>query len=661
MSEVRLGLSEAWALRTSGPTTLLHHRVDGRELHVAGRGTLAATRALLLLRDGCTARALKETLALAGKEDARALLRMLRAEAAIRRLLPGPPPEVLGTAPPAAELRRLLARGGRRLPPLATLCPWGRARAPAAPPRAHVWIGLWGHTAFATRTRGQPCAWCLVLRLLGSTSEGEQDLTRLWAHGPRAAPPALRRALAATLLDELEQGLPGPGEAILARAGNRVARSLFLAHPDCGRCSPSTRRASRQAASAIRRALRAPPRAPAGQVRQALVDPCLGPLELEEVDAPAGRYPLDLPFVWGSVHLARMLGGRLASVSTYGGVYGSASSRAEGRLIALSEGVERLALRGVRPDVRGRARAFCHALDLVSGRACLVPFESVVVGLPAPLYPQGLRREPFYSGGASHVTFGQAVVHATVELIKRDAFMLGWYRRQALPRLSWPRHSHTLARRRLEYLRARGLSVELFDLSVDFPLPCLLLRVTARRSQGNWPRGGATLIPCGGFTPHEALEHGLGLACGQFVSLALHPAPFKNPLEPAAVRALGRRLPFWPLLARYLDPARASAHAFLGRGTRDFESLPSFPTPTVAGRIRLLRSWLAPRSLPWLVVRLTDRLASAAGFEVAKVVVPGLLSLAKSRATANLATPRMRQSWPLATCERPNPDPHPLY
>jgi thiazole/oxazole-forming peptide maturase SagD family component len=403
---------------------------------------------------------------------------------------------------------------------------------------------------------------------------------------------------------------------------------------------------------------------------EALRDSQVGPIELDTVRGPKGRYPLDHPFAWGSVHLARELNGVRFSSSTLGGIYSAGPRCVE---IATSEGAERLAVRGARPDLFKRGvplhpiysratqaderarRPCCHALDLIGDRPSLVPFESVAVGLPRAAFPRALYREPFYTGAASHRTLREAALHATLELLGRDAFMIAWYRRRALPALSWPRKSSALAAGRARFLERRGMKLELFDLRLDVPLPMLLLRVTARRGRGNWPSGGALLVPSAGFAPMQSLEHALGLACGQFISIALQPAAFKNPLDAKAVRSLGRRLHFWPALARYLEPKNSHAHAFLGSSLAPFESL-----PRVSPDLKTLRSLLDRAELPWLAVRLTDAPAERAGFETVKVIIPGLINCAKSRAEVDFGLPRLHRDWPLGRAGL-NPQPHPLY
>ena len=60
-----------------------------------------------------------------------------------------------------------------------------------------------------------------------------------------------------------------------------------------------------------------------------------------------------------------------------------------------------------------------------------------------------------------------------------------------------------------------------------------------------------------------------------------------------------------------------------------------------APQLALLRGWFEARSLPWLVSRLTTAATASAGFEVARVVVPGLVPAAANRG----ALPHRTMEW----------------
>lgn len=585
---------------------------------------------------------------------------------------------------PSAPIHRLLAEVIADAAPLQP--PVLRAVAPLAGPpsdaaRGEVLVTVFDGHLVATRAEGRPCTRCAVLRLLArrpAPLHSEQSLpaqSRL-RRGP------LRR-LVRRLRAELKRRSLGPGEALALGPKARVIREPVIAHADCEGCSPPLLGSARL--SAFRRALASPSGRPAlPEARAAYTAPTFGPLEILRENQRPGRYPLDAPLVWGSVFLSRASGSRLYASSTYGGIFALHRQARVCELMALSEGVERLATREARPDVRRRAgagqgvvsvgrlfsnagrreeraeRYYSHGIELVSGRPCLVPFESVAVSLPPALYPQAVHREPFYSGTASHVTLAAALVSATIEVIKRDAFMISWYQRRTLPRLTWPVRSSRLVRDLRRYFDRHGVELELFDLSLEVPLPTVLLRLTATRGKGVFPRGGSVLVPRAGLTAEAALEHCLVLACAQWVSFALTPAPFKDPLDPEAVRRQARRMPAWPLTVRYLDSRNRAAHSFLGSGETRFEALRNHEVSGPRSQVAVLRKLLGLSGHAWCAVRLTSEHAARAGFEVAKAVIPGMVRLTPTRESVDFGLPRMKRRWPLSTIDV-NPDPHPLY
>jgi thiazole/oxazole-forming peptide maturase SagD family component len=607
----------------------------------------------------------------------RRLIRELVKHGALRSAeVRGAPPKVRGKGALGKVAAELLAEGGFELPALRAEDAVLRGRTGRTGPD-EVLLALWGRRLVALREGPRGCRVCLRLRLLAREGrDGEEQ--RVEEAGLLSAEEA--RPLVAALFQELEARPLGEGEALLLTPDKGFHRGELLGHPDCPRCPARRPEGPLEAADVIRDRLgsKEPARLDVDpQARAALENEALGPIEIEERKGRKGQYPLDGPFIWGSVFTTRLLGGRAVCSSTHGGIYASTPDLALSRLIALSEGVERLCARSARPDIWARAseradairpselygwagaredrrrRAFCYGLDVTRDEPCLLPFEAVVVGLPLPLYPEASHREAFYSGAASHGTLEAALVHATIELLKRDAFMIAWYRRRALPRIPRPKRMSEVASRRWAYLERHGIELELFDLTFDMPLPMLLLRGTARRARGNWPRGGAMLVPAGGFSADRALEGALRLLESQYVSFALEASPLKDPLSPRAIRAFARIAPFWPLIARYLDPRSRGAHAFLGRGERDFEALLRRAPASPAEQAADLKKWLLARGQRWVLVRLTEGVAERAGFEVAKVVIPGLVG--------NLDLPRMRAPIADATLAEPNPDPHPLY
>ncbi|HET6151160.1 MAG TPA: hypothetical protein VFH68_26725 [Polyangia bacterium] len=141
-----------------------------------------------------------------------------------------------------------------------------------------------------------------------------------------------------------------------------------------------------------------------------------------------------------------------------------------------------------------------------------------------------------------------------------------------------------------------------------------LADVRATRRIGNSPRGGAVLVPAGGFTPLDALRHLVALICTRFAGLGLDDSPERDPLDPAAVAALGARIPFWPALARYLDPAGTGAFAFLrGDATVPLEALDADVPETPRARFRPLAAGFARPSLTGWPCRSPTRASSRRG------------------------------------------------
>lgn len=422
------------------------------------------------------------------------------------------------------------------------------------------------------------------------------------------------------------------------------------------------------------------PATSAERIESALGRSPFAPLYIVEVAGPAEQLPFSQPYVFGDTRLSRLHQGRVFCTSIPGIAHGSASSSAWSRMLAWSEGAERLAAQGARPqlllsteDERARAayrlfgeappsggeRAFCHGLDLLHGGECLVPFERVAVAVPAALMPGGVPAESTFTGCASHVTARAAILHGSVELLKRDAYVATWYRKRRLAPIVWPRQLPPELAERTRYLQRHGIELRLYDLRAELPLPMVLLHARAERRVGHWPAGGSLLVPAGGFTALSALGHALALVSSRFVGLAFEASAERDPLDPAAVQQLGRTLGFWPGLARYLDPAHAGALEFIASG--DSTALESLDVALLGDPLQALRKWLGAAGLSWLAVPLSEPAARQAGLTVIKAIVPQALRITVSGEPPDRSHPRLARSLPGAPPGSWNDQPLPLY
>jgi thiazole/oxazole-forming peptide maturase SagD family component len=603
------------------------------------------------------------------------LLPVFLEEGVLRAHSERPLPSVEGDGSLRALLDELVANGGWRLPPLTCLSDEEGSEEEAR--KGSVGLAAFGTSIVAI---GLGCPGCLRLRALGASGEPGAEQTLALAASP--LPWAELSALLASALVELEREPLARFEGLWVRHETGLLRGRVLRHADC---SCRVTRPSVFGPSWLRGDLERDGSATSAErIRAVFGDSPLAPLAINEKSMEPGALPFDEPFISGTTRLSRRLGNTVLCTSSPAIAHGSASTLERSRLLAWSEGVERLAAQGAvadlllpsgDPRVRETCRvygwnrselaertAFCRGLDLLRGVECLVPFGRVAVALPPALCPDGLPTESTFTGAASHVSSLEAILHGSVELLKRDAFMIAWYRRRRLASVAIPRELPAEVAERLAYLERHGLRLRLFDLRADLPLPMLVADVRAKRRIGNWPEGGAVLVPAGGFTPFEALRHLVTLVCTRFVGLGLDASPEHDPLDAMAVAELGRRIPFWPPLARYLDPRHAAAFDFLqSNATVRFEELDAGVPDGSRDRFRLLGDWLRRAGLSWIAVPLSDDHTIEAGLRVTKVVVPEAVRMTLSADDVERGQRRFARDFPGASPGSWNPDPHPVY
>jgi ribosomal protein S12 methylthiotransferase accessory factor len=109
------------------------------------------------------------------------------------------------------------------------------------------------------------------------------------------------------------------------------------------------------------------------------------------------------------------------------------------------------------------------------------------------------------NGCASGGHFEEAILHATLELIERDAFLIAWYAKPRLPEID--PHSCTTVRSRLMMNRISmyGYDIRLYDARIEFPIPVVIV-VAQRRDSGM----GTLIFGSGAsFDPEAAIASGL--------------------------------------------------------------------------------------------------------------------------------------------------------
>jgi thiazole/oxazole-forming peptide maturase SagD family component len=675
-------LSREWTLDLQAGGACLSRPSDGAAIELEGLDRQMLLHLWSVLANPMAGEALERAFASLG-DGASDVREIFAAEGVIRGCHGGDPPafRAYGSSPPLADL---LDRRLWRFSAVAYVADDHLTHCLSGGVRAEVVLIAIGDGVVATRNG---CASCLALRGLAVLArEGEGGPTKPATASAKSSRPDddLRLALVARALSLLEDENLGPDRAVLVRRDDGASCGPLLPHPDCPSCGarPDPRRAPQWLKDDL--ASTRGGSSSAEDIERVFGAGPLAPLVVRERTGDESSFVFGLPFLSGDTRLVRAEPPRCAQTSIESIAHGSSSTLERSRLLTWSEGVERIQAQSAVPDVRLRGdepdviadgarygwnppgssgdRPYCRGLDLLRGTSCLVPFERVVVRAPPFLLDPDAPPELTFTGVASHVTAIESVLHGTVELLKRDAFMIMWYRKRRLRRLGWPASLPEGAAARARYLTERGLDLELYDLRTDLPLPVVLLWARARRTIGNWPAGGSLLVPGGGFDPEEALGHALSLACTRFAGIALDTHAERDVLNPGAVARLSRSVLGWEGIVRYLDPARSASLDFIrGGDVRSVEDLRAGAPLGPRQRFEAMQSWLRDAKMNWIAVSLNDFNTEAAGLRVTRSLVPEAVRLTLGRSGVDALRARLARPWPNAEEGSWNVDPHPLY
>ncbi|MEU8206313.1 TOMM precursor leader peptide-binding protein [Streptosporangium sp. NPDC049046] len=238
------------------------------------------------------------------------------------------------------------------------------------------------------------------------------------------------------------------------------------------------------------------------------------------------------------------------------------------------------------------------------------------------------------NGCASGSCLEEAILHAILELIERDAFLIAWYTKLRLREID-PYSSATVrSRLMMDRISMYGYDIRLFDARIEFPIP-VVVAVAQRRDSGM----GRLLFGAGAsFDPEEAIASGLYEVASAIPDFADYTKLRAEELTTKAadfdrVLSLSDHAPLYGLP----DMARYAAH-LLGDNGRPAD-LPSVEA--------VFRGWQhdRPRTLDLLDdLRLCIRSVVEAGFDVivvdqtspeqaeiplrtASVVIPGILPI----------------------------------
>lgn len=579
----------------------------------------------------------------------------------LRSRLPG--------SPPVAVLGRDDALGGTEVP---AARPWADARVHVT--GSSVLIGPWGSDGSG------PCGQCLAIRWQRLRTKSERDALetgrdRLAAASWPVLPDWCVDVVAAVRAATAGRPGPGPGLAYVTEvdlATLAVRTATLLAEPLCPCAPPSTVESP---------VLRSRPKSAPGTYR--LRGTASYPLPLDALANPvcgalgAGIWldvtsPTTAP-VAGTVFMRGYAGLNDVTWS------GQANSYAASRDLAFLEGLERYAGThrrrpgppllasysdlgeaaldprtcgvysartyaedpAVSPFDPDRPIPWVRGMSLTDGRPVLVPARLVH-------YSAGVAADNFVfecsNGCATGSCLEEAALFGLLELIERDAFLLGWYGGARLTEIDLdtvPAGAVRTMRQRAELL---GYDVHAFDNRVDLAPP-VVTALAVRRDGGV---GTLAFAAASTVDPAAAVE---GAICEILTYIPHLPRQvLQRPAELAAMAAdfdLVRRLPDHAALfglpemavhaAGYLEPAAV-------RSFDDVYADRAAPrTLDLLDDLRAVLADLAAAGLEAVVVDQTTPEQERMGLRTVCTIVPGLLPIdfgwARQRA---LEMPRLR-------------------
>ncbi|MFG2297764.1 YcaO-like family protein [Streptomyces sp. NPDC048603] len=261
---------------------------------------------------------------------------------------------------------------------------------------------------------------------------------------------------------------------------------------------------------------------------------------------------------------------------------------------------------------------------------CWVPLEAGSYHVhPEPRPGQKWGRVLYESsnGCALGATLDEAALHALLELLERDAFLLTWWAGRPVPRIDWSSVTDPTTVELRAAMRRAGYEVDLLVLTRDVPVPAVWALARNPRSPDKYSLTTAAAHP----DPAEAVRAAVA---------ELAPLVLGDVVAPSPERARLLRTDRWNVtdldhhIEWYSVPEAAGAFEpyLTGPSVPLAEAFPRSPllgAATLGQARRRLLGLLADAGMDEvLVVDQTGREHRAAGLRAVRVLVPGSVPLA---------------------------------
>jgi YcaO-like protein with predicted kinase domain len=270
--------------------------------------------------------------------------------------------------------------------------------------------------------------------------------------------------------------------------------------------------------------------------------------------------------------------------------------------------IDALPLASIEPLDPGRQFLWIEGRDLIAGGALWLPFELVHANYALPEPPHSAKFAATTNGLASGNTRDEAVLHALMEVIERDALTLwklgpdAW---QGTTAIQLESVTDPTSRWLLDRFAAADIDVVAFDITSDLGIPAFLVLIDDATGSTGAPELGSGAHPAPEVALARALSEAAQARC-TFIAGAREDIPDED------------------YGAAALEARRRAARAILDRVTpgRNFADCRSVEAPSFAGDIEATLQALRRSGLGQAIA--IDVGKPAFGLSVVRVVVPGL-------------------------------------
>ncbi|PSK99913.1 ribosomal protein S12 methylthiotransferase accessory factor [Murinocardiopsis flavida] len=237
------------------------------------------------------------------------------------------------------------------------------------------------------------------------------------------------------------------------------------------------------------------------------------------------------------------------------------------------------------------------------------------------------------SGSAAGRTLTEAVLHALLERVERDAFLIAWHARARLPEIDAAGCADPATRHMIARLGLIGYDVRFFDTRIDLPIP--VVTAVAVRRDGSGDGLGAALVSAGAsLDPRQALHTALLEVASNLPGFARRTAERLAELRAMAadftrVREMRDHSALFglPEMAPHLEPLLGAHRAvpmaeLYGQWERDRPR-----GLDLADDLGFCRDLLADRGFDTVAVDQTSPEQRRVGLRTARVLVPGMVPI----------------------------------